>query len=111
MPAIPNPKSSKTEGRITYDARGFDRLPDKVVLETGQMFAERFPDWNIWVTAGPYRYYSVGTFLNWQQHVIAVDLYSSRGLDADYVIAAIESVAKRIEAGAQTPGAEWEPAE
>jgi hypothetical protein len=76
-----NPATSMN-GRVVYENRDFISLSANQMRKAGEKFAEAFPEYEIWVTGGPYRGCDVMFVVDEKAKVISLDFYSvNPGLD------------------------------
>lgn len=76
----PDEKLAKTsmDGRVIYEDIDFAYISGEDMKATGELLAKEFPDFQIWVTGGPYRGYDVRHQVDKEAKIISIDFYSVR---------------------------------
>lgn len=96
---IPEEKlvKSSMDGRVFYEDVDMSFLTGEDMRSVGELLAREFPDFEIWVTGGPYRGYDVKYQVDKEAKIISLDFYSPRpGLQyMNQIIAEIKADLKK----------------
>ena len=76
----PDEKLAKTsmDGRVIYENIDYAWLSGDAMRLAGEKMAKAFPEYEIWVTGGPYRFYDVKYQVDAKAKIISLDFYSVR---------------------------------
>jgi hypothetical protein len=69
---------SALNGRVFYERVDVTGASAEMLKNAGIKVAKAFPDFEVWVTCGPWRPYDVRYQVDWKQKIIALDFYSVR---------------------------------
>jgi hypothetical protein len=69
---------SALKGRVFYEHVDVSGASAEMLRSAGIAVAKAFPDFEVWVTCGPWRAYDVQYQVDWEQKIIALDFYSVR---------------------------------
>ena len=69
---------SALKGRVFYEHVNVTGANAEMLRNAGIKVAKAFPDFEVWVTCGPWRAYDVQYQVDWEQKIIALDFYSVR---------------------------------
>jgi hypothetical protein len=69
---------SALKGRVFYEHVDVSGASAEMLRNAGIAVAKAFPDFEVWVTCGPWRAYDVQYQVDWEQKIIALDFYSVR---------------------------------
>jgi hypothetical protein len=86
---------SSMNGRLFYEDVNYTFLTGAMMKRIGEKLAKEFPEFEIWVTGGPYRGYDVKYQVDWKQKIISLDFYSVRP-GIDYLNGIIEEIKQQM---------------
>jgi len=66
------------KGRVYYEHVETTGASPEMLRKAGVKVAKEFPDFEVWVTCGPWRPYDLGYRVDLENKVIALDFYSVR---------------------------------
>ena len=87
---------SALDGRVFYEHVNTTGASAESLRAAGERVAMAFPDFEVWVTCGPFRMYDVKFQIDFEQKIIALDFYSVRP-GFRYLDKVIEEIGKEIE--------------
>jgi len=86
---------SSGDGRVFYEDVNFTFLTADMMKEAGEKLAKAFPEFEVWVTGGPYRGYDVKYQVDWKKKIISIDFYSPRP-GIGYLNAIIQEIREKM---------------
>jgi len=86
---------SALKGRVFYEHVDTTGASADMLRKAGIKVAKAFPDFEVWVTCGPWRPYDVQYQVDFDQKIIALDFYSVRP-GFNYLNEIIEQIKRQI---------------